>query len=275
MAELTRVAAERYGDATAATFQRDGEWVDADVRRAVGARSRDVALGPDRPRRRRRRPRRHPLQHPGRVHGRRPRRVVGRAPSSCRCTRRTRPTSASGCVGDSGAKVIVCEDAAQVAKIDRSAAGLPDLEHVVDHRRRRADGAVVDGRVAAGGAGGDAGELDRRAAAVGPDDACLIIYTSGTTGRPKGVVLTNKGFAAGRRSAIEMELFGRGDVVYLYLPLAHVFAQLIQADCIEVGAAIAYWGGDTTQIVAELGVVQADRAAVGARASSRRSTRWP
>ena len=34
-------------------------------------------------------------------------------------------------------------------------------------------------------------------ALVGPDDACLIIYTSGTTGRPKGVVLTNKGFAAG------------------------------------------------------------------------------
>ena len=53
-----------------------------------------------------------------------------------------------------------------------------------------------------------------------------------------------------------MELFGQGDVVYLYLPLAHVFAQLIQADCIEVGAAIAYWGGDTTQIVGELGAVK-------------------
>ena len=77
-------------------------------------------------------------------------------------------------------------------------------------------------------------------------------------------MLTNKGFAAGRRSAIEMALFGAGDVVYLYLPLAHVFAQLIQADCIEVGAAIAYWGGDTTQIVAELGAGPADRAAVGA-----------
>ena len=69
-------------------------------------------------------------------------------------------------------------------------------------------------------------------------------------------MLTNKGFAAGRRSAVEMELFGQGDVVYLYLPLAHVFAQLIQADCVEVGATIAFWGGDTTQIVAELGVVK-------------------
>ncbi len=52
-----------------------------------------------------------------------------------------------------------------------------------------------------------------------------------------------------------MSLFGQGDVVYLYLPLAHVFAQLIQADCVEVGAAIAYWGGNALQIVAELGQV--------------------
>ena len=53
-----------------------------------------------------------------------------------------------------------------------------------------------------------------------------------------------------------MQLFGPGDVVYLYLPLAHVFAQLIQADCIEVGATIAYWSGDTRQIVGELGQVR-------------------
>ncbi len=53
-----------------------------------------------------------------------------------------------------------------------------------------------------------------------------------------------------------MKLFGEGDVVYLYLPLAHVFAQLVQAACIEVGSSIAYWGGDTTQIVGELGTVK-------------------
>jgi long-chain acyl-CoA synthetase len=69
-------------------------------------------------------------------------------------------------------------------------------------------------------------------------------------------VLTNKGFAAGRRSAKEMALFGEGDVVYLYLPMAHVFAQLVAADCIEVGSAIAFWGGDTSRIVPELGAVQ-------------------
>jgi long-chain acyl-CoA synthetase len=153
--------------------------------------------------------------------------------------------------------VIVCEDAAQVAKIRIVRSSLPDLEHVV----------VVDGsvdgiptmdEVAAAGAGRDRAELDERASQVGADDACLIIYTSGTTGRPKGVVLTNRGFAAARRTGVEINLFGAGALVYLYLPLAHVFAQLVQAMAFEIGAPIAYWGGEPTRIVAELGEVKPD-----------------
>ena len=173
------------------------------------------------------------------------------------------PDECEWVVGDSGSKVIVCENAAQVAKIDAVRGGLPDLQHVliIDGE---APGATPMADVLAAGAAGDESVIDARIAAVQPEDACLIIYTSGTTGRPKGVVLTNGGFAAGRHSAVEMALFGPGDVVYLYLPMAHVFAQLIHADCVEVGATIAYWGGDTTQIVPELGQVQPDRAAVRA-----------
>jgi len=164
------------------------------------------------------------------------------------------PDECEWVVGDSGAKVIICENAAQVAKIDQVRSGLPALEHVIVIDGA-VDGATSWADALAAGADGDDVELARRADEAQPDDACLIIYTSGTTGRPKGVVLTNEGFAAGRRSAVEMALFGPGDVVYLYLPMAHVFAQLIHADCVEVGATIAYWGGDTTQIVPELGQV--------------------
>ena len=110
----------------------------------------------------------------------------------------------------------------------------------------------------------DAAELDERARQVGVKDACLIIYTSGTTGRPKGVVLTNQGFAAARRNAVEMNLFGPGALVYLYLPLAHVFAQLVQAMAFEIGAPIAYWGGDPTRDRRRVGRREARRPAVGA-----------
>jgi long-chain acyl-CoA synthetase len=253
MAALARQAADRYGDGIAARFLRGGEWVDLTYA-ALWDQVRDLALG---------------LVDLGVHVGDR---VGVLANTRVEFTIADLAASAAGAivvpvyptnsaeecewvVGNSGAKVIVCEDAGQVAKIAQVRAGLADLEHVVVIDGP-ADGAVTMAEVAVGGAHADPAELDRRADAIGPDDSCLIIYTSGTTGRPKGVVLTNKGFAAGRRSAAEMELFGPGDVVYLYLPLAHSFAQLVQADCIEVGATIAYWGGDATQIVGELGQVQ-------------------
>ncbi|MBI2705731.1 MAG: long-chain fatty acid--CoA ligase [Actinobacteria bacterium] len=165
------------------------------------------------------------------------------------------PDECQWVAGDSGARMVIAEDANQVAKIETVRDGLPALEHVV----------LIDGdgsglptldSLAADGQDHDDSELRARIDAVTLDDPYLIIYTSGTTGRPKGVVLTHGGFAEGRRIVTELGLVGPGDVVYLYLPLAHVFAQLIQADVLEVGATIGYFGGDTTQIVSELSVVK-------------------
>ena len=158
-------------------------------------------------------------------------------------------------IGNAGSVVLVVEDADQFAKVSTVRDNLPELRHVLI-----VDGAVDDvlslDALAALGAGQDVGTLRDRAAAVGLDDPCLIIYTSGTTGRPKGVVLTHRGFAAGRQSAAEMSIIRSGEVVYLYLPLAHVFGQLVVAVALEVGATVAFWGGDPTSIVAELGQVK-------------------
>ena len=154
-------------------------------------------------------------------------------------------------VGNSGSRVVVCENAGQVAKINDVRGSLPALQHIVVIDGP-VDGALTVDDVAERGRGRDEAELDDRASQVDIDDPCLIIYTSGTTGRPKGVVLTNRGFAAARKSAADMGLMAQGDSVYLYLPLAHVFGQLVQAACMEVGATLAYWGGDANKIVAEL-----------------------
>jgi long-chain acyl-CoA synthetase len=78
------------------------------------------------------------------------------------------------------------------------------------------------------------------------------MYTSGTTGPPKGCVLSHSNY----RSVVSMcETFGlvTGDArSYLFLPLAHSFGLLIQLVSFDVGGAIAYFGGDPTQIVPEL-----------------------
>jgi long-chain acyl-CoA synthetase len=47
-----------------------------------------------------------------------------------------------------------------------------------------------------------------------------------------------------------------GDVAYLFLPLAHSFALLIQLTILDLGATLAYFGGDPKQIIAELSEVK-------------------
>jgi long-chain acyl-CoA synthetase len=58
------------------------------------------------------------------------------------------------------------------------------------------------------------------------------------------------------RSVIDMclslDLLHPGESSYLYLPLAHAFALLIQLLAVEVGGTLAYWSKDSAQIVPEL-----------------------
>lgn len=54
-----------------------------------------------------------------------------------------------------------------------------------------------------------------------------LIYTSGTTGNPKGVELTHKNFEIELDSVSEVLKFDQGERYVSWLPLAHVFGQLV------------------------------------------------
>ncbi|HLH15196.1 MAG TPA: AMP-dependent synthetase/ligase, partial [Solirubrobacteraceae bacterium] len=95
-------------------------------------------------------------------------------------------------------------------------------------------------------------ELEARRAAVSPEDAFTFIYTSGTTGPPKGCVLTHGNYRAMVDMLSEASEIGEDEVIYLYLPLAHSFALLIQLAVFDKGGTLAYFGGDTKAIVGEL-----------------------
>ncbi|WP_086825175.1 long-chain fatty acid--CoA ligase [Allokutzneria sp. NRRL B-24872] len=84
------------------------------------------------------------------------------------------------------------------------------------------------------------------------DEPSTIIYTSGTTGPAKGCVLTPANLRAAYESLDSLVTVAAGDVVYLYLPLAHLFARMTQAMTLARGATLAYFGGDITEIVTEL-----------------------
>ncbi|MEA2251680.1 MAG: long-chain acyl-CoA synthetase [Solirubrobacteraceae bacterium] len=251
IADLMRRAAELYGDRVAVRHKVGDDWRDVTFAE-VGGIVREIGLGLI---------------------------DVGLAPGervSILCT--TRPewtyadfaiTSAGGVVvpiyptnspeecewvaGDSESVAVVCEDASQVAKILSVRERLPHLRMliVIDPTGDTADAITLD-EVRERGRGRDAAELDARTDAVSPADPFTFIYTSGTTGPPKGCILTHGNYrdvvtmleSAG---AIEDE-----EVTYLFLPLAHSYALLIQLINFDVGTTIAYWSGDPLQIVADL-----------------------
>ena len=158
------------------------------------------------------------------------------------------PKECQWVAGNSGAVVAICEDSAQIAKLEQVRAELPDLRHVVGF----SDTEITLEGLRERGRKGDQAELARRAEGTDLDDPCVFIYTSGTTGPPKGCVLTHLNCASLGPMIHETDFIGDDEVSYLFLPLAHVFAQTVQVGSFEVGATIVFFGGDTKAVIPEL-----------------------
>ncbi len=165
------------------------------------------------------------------------------------------PEECEWVAGNSGAVAVVGENAAQLAKVRAVRERLPDLQTVIVIDGDDPDAITLDDLRARGG---DEAELARRIAAVAPNDPLMFIYTSGTTGPPKGCVLSHGNFRALCDMVDQLGVTGAADVAYLYLPLAHVFAQLIQIAVLYLGGTLAYYGGDTRQIIPEIAELHPD-----------------
>jgi long-chain acyl-CoA synthetase len=156
---------------------------------------------------------------------------------------------------NSDAIAVIVEDDEQLEKIRQVRERCPKLEHVIRMTGSSRD-AISFGELSERGAGGSEADWEQRYASVGPDDICTFIYTSGTTGPPKGCVISHGNYRAMLDMVHEVNVLGDEEVTYLFLPLAHSFALLIQLGTFDLGATLAYWERDPLKILPNLAEVK-------------------
>jgi long-chain acyl-CoA synthetase len=156
---------------------------------------------------------------------------------------------------NSDSVAVVVEDDEQLEKIRRIRDRVPMLEHVIRMTGESGD-AISLTELAKRGSEGDEAAWKERYGSVTPDDICTFIYTSGTTGPPKGCVISHGNYRAMLDMVHAVSVVDAQDITYLFLPLAHSFALLIQLGSFDLGAAIAYWERDPLKILPNLAEVR-------------------
>jgi long-chain acyl-CoA synthetase len=133
-------------------------------------------------------------------------------------------------LADSGARAVVAETPEHTARLKEVRDRVADLHHVWSIEDNAVAVLTTLGHEITDEA------LEERRTTAGPDSLATLIYTSGTTGHPKGCMLTHGNFTFELTVAVAElhRLFDAEDAsTLLFLPLAHVFARIIQVGCIK------------------------------------------
>ncbi len=140
-------------------------------------------------------------------------------------------------IDHSDAVVVFVQDNVQLDKVMEIRAQIPDVRKVVLFNGEAPDDdwAISFEDFMALGKDVSDKDLDERARSMTPQDAAGIVYTSGTTGVPKGAVLTHDNITFTAQSVKGSTTIKDGDEVFLFLPLAHVFARTCAYATLLVG----------------------------------------
>lgn len=254
IADLLPLAAAKYGDAPAASWkQPSGEWTSVSFREIAAIVER-LALG---------------LIDLGIEPGDKVSILANTRPEWTYCDfaalsvgatvvpiyQTNSPEECQYVLENSDARLVIVEDAEQLAKVRAVRDRLPKLEQVVI-MEGSADDAIDLDELRRRGGGHDRSEWEARYRAVTPNDTCTFIYTSGTTGPPKGCVISHGNYRAMLDMIHAVAVVEPDEVTYLFLPLAHSFALLLQLGSFDVGATLAYWERDPLKIIPNLSEVR-------------------
>lgn len=159
------------------------------------------------------------------------------------------PSQIQWIAGNSGARFAVVETARHAEDVRSVRDELPALEHI---------GVIEDGflnELIERGREVSDERLEEARASRRMEDVATLIYTSGTTGRPKGAQITHANLVDTARSALGhlgQEVLPPGSRTLMFLPLAHVFARLLNVAYVAAGCTVAYTA-DTKNLLEDLG----------------------
>jgi long-chain acyl-CoA synthetase len=253
-ADLMPLAAERHADLAAVTYKDEsGEWV-SKTYREVGEIVRQLALG---------------LLELGIEKGDKVSILANTRPEwtyfdfaalSVGATvvpiyQTNSPEECQYVLENSDAKAVIVEDSEQLSKIEEVRGRVPKLEHVI-RMEGTGGGAISMDELVEAGSGRSDSEWEARWQSVTPDDICTFIYTSGTTGPPKGCVISHGNYRSMVTMALDESVLDSDTTTYLFLPLAHSFALLIQFLSFDLGGNIAFWERDPLKIIPNLAEVK-------------------
>lgn len=165
-------------------------------------------------------------------------------------------------VADAEVQVVFAEDASQVDKLRAHKSDTPSLRKIVllDGEPDERDGDWVITLAALDALGAkqleaEPSTVDDRIAQVRPEHLCTLVYTSGTTGRPKGVRLPHSVWTYEGAAVEGIRVLSPDDLQLLWLPLSHVFGQVLLAVQFQIGFATAI-DGRVDKIVENAAAVQ-------------------
>jgi long-chain acyl-CoA synthetase len=152
-------------------------------------------------------------------------------------------------VSDSGAVAVFLENDNHKKAYDEVGSGLTGVKNMWCIE----DGGIDELNKAGQGVSED--DIEQRRRTLTAQSLATIIYTSGTTGRPKGCELTHYNFLFDATSTTEglTEMFGSDQSTLLFLPLAHVFARIIQVGCVQNRVRMGHTA-DIKNLMADLAV---------------------
>ncbi len=154
-------------------------------------------------------------------------------------------------VGNSEAVAIVCATDELLETYQAQAGKLGSCKHAFS-----LESGGMDEILAAGEAVTD-DQVMERATGVTQDELATLVYTSGTTGRPKGCVITHGNFVHTLHQVVAAlpDVIKPGETNLMFLPLAHIFARIVQVGCVAQGMRIAFSTG-IPQLTEELAIVR-------------------